>query len=396
MYLIAMNPEIETLILVILGIYFALGFSQLITARNLRREACLRKFSRKEVSVSVIIPVREVTPTTREDIESVCIQDYRNYEVIFVAELKEHPAYNPAREMELRYPHVQVHVAGPHNSQENIAKCHNLLLGVKKSSGDVLLFGDSDVTYSPDWISKMTAPLGETIEGRNIDAVTSPFFIDTLGPLGKFIALSVTFVTYTTSFASRAFRFPPYISGASMAISKRTFYSIGMDKIWRNTFNDDLVLANTLQDWGHVIYNQYSNLNHTNEAFPDFTRAKEKMVRWIITVSRFGHKKFRQMMPLLVVKNLQFQVSLVLSIILLLLGFSWLLALGVFASGYAYSVIYRYLIGRFIGEKSLGLYYLITPLSTTSMMLVYYYVRTFHKTFPWGSGTYTVKERYSR
>jgi hypothetical protein len=180
-----------------------------------------------------------------------------------------------------------------------------------------------------------------------------------------------------------------------MAISRKTFDSLGMEKIWGNTFNDDLVLASTLLDSGHVIYNQYANLNHPNEAFPDLPRAKEKMIRWIITVSKFGHKSFRKKMPLIVARNFQFQVSLVLANVLFLTGSSWQFALAVLTAGYAYSVVYRFIAGKIIEEKSLGLYYLITPLSTTSMMLVYFYIRTFHKTFPWGSGTYTVKEKYS-
>jgi hypothetical protein len=148
-------------------------------------------------------------------------------------------------------------------------------------------------------------------------------------------------------------------------------------------------------DSGHVIYNQHANLNHPNEAFPDFPRAREKIIRWIITVSKFGHKSFRKMMPLLVVRNFQFQASLLLSIGLFLLGFPWLFVLTVFGAGYTYSVVYRFLIAEIIEEKNLGLYYLITPLSTTSMMLVYLYIKAFHTTFPWGSGTYTVKEKYS-
>lgn len=390
-----MNPEIELLILTILGLYFALGFSHLFTARKLKREALIRKFPRKNAFVSVIIPIREVTSTTREHLESVCRQNYEHYEVIFVAELKEHHAFSIAKTMASRYPHVNVHISGPHNSQKNIAKCHNLIYGVKQSKGDVLLFGDSDITYARDWILKMTSPLDEDLEGRNIDAVTAPFFVEPKGTLATFIALSVNFVTFTTALTTKAFRFPPYISGASMAISRKTYDSLGMEKIWGNNFNDDLVLANTLLDSGHVIYNQHANLNHPHEAFPDMPRAKEKIVRWIITVSKFGHRSFRKKMPLLIARNFQFQVSLVLANILLLLGYSWLFALMVFASGYAYSVIYRFLAGKIMEEKNLGAHYLITPLSTTTLMFIYLYIKTFHRTFPWGGGTYTVKEKFS-
>jgi len=390
-----MNHEIDLLILTALGFYFTLGFTHLITAMNLKREAIVRRFPKKNDTVSVIIPIREATPTTMEHLVSVCRQDYEHYEVIFVAELSEHPAYKLAKKLETKFPNVKALLAGSHDSQKSIAKCHNLIHGVKQSKGDVLLFGDSDINYPRDWITKMTSPLGEVIEGRKVDAVTSPFFMEPEGPLGIFIALSVNFVTFTTGFTNRVFRFPPYISGASMAISRKTFYSIGMSRIWQTTFNDDLVLANTLLDSGHVIYNQHANLNHPHEAFPDFPRAKDKIIRWIITVSKFGHKSFRKMMPLLVARNFQFQASLLLSIILLLLGFPWPFALGIFTAGYIFSVVYRYIIGKIIEEENLDLYYLITPVSTTSMMLIYLYIKTFYRTFPWGSGTYTVKERYS-
>ncbi|UCF08405.1 MAG: glycosyltransferase [Thermoplasmata archaeon] len=389
-----MSTEITALILGSVAAYFAVGFLQLRTAVKMKRETRLRRFPKKDFFVSVIIPVREVFSTTGRNLESVCRQAYPRHEVIFVAELGEHPAFKVVRNLEKRYPHVHVHLSGPHDSRKTIAKCHNLIHGARQARGNVLLFGDSDVTYSRDWIQKMVSPLGEVVKGRKIHAVTSPFFIEPQGLTGRFIALSVSLTTFTTSLSSRAFLFPPYASGASVAIPKKTYDVLGMEGIWGRTFNDDLVLANTLLDSGYHIYNQFTNLNHPNEAFPSLKKTREKILRWIITVSRFGHRRLREKVPVLVAKNIQFQVVLVLSFVLFMLGFSWVFALLLLVLGYALSVLYRVLIGMVIEERNLGPCYLLTPLSTTAMIIVYLYVRTFLRTFPWGSGKYTVKERY--
>jgi hypothetical protein len=92
--------------------------------------------------------------------------------------------------------------------------------------------------------------------------------------------------------------------------------------------------------------------------------------------------------PFLLFKNLQFQVALILGILVFLLGFPWILGLGIIFAGYLYSVLYRWKVGQIIEEKGMPSYYLLAPVSTTGMMLFYLYVRLFYRTFYWGGEAY--------
>ncbi len=179
-------------------------------------------------------------------------------------------------------------------------------------------------------------------------------------------------------------------------MTKELFKNLGIAEIWGNAFNDDLVFADEVIGHGHHIYNQIAHLNHPNEVFLGLEQTREKMIRWVVTISKFGHKKLRAEVPLMLVRNLQFQVLLILGISLYLLGFSGLLALGTVVAGYIYLVIYRWLMGQIIEEKNLGLYYLLAPISITMTMLFFLSVRIFYRSFSWEGKAYVVKERYSR
>ncbi len=381
---------LEILILMFFSIYFFIGFSQIILANRIKREANMLKFKQKNVFVSVIIPVRERTKTTYRNLESVCRQKYPKFEVIFVSESNEHPAYEIARKLERRYANTKLVLSGPHDPRKSIAKCHNLIFGVNHAHGIVLLFGDSDINYPEYWIMKMTSPLTVTVNGERIDAVTAPFFIEPESTFGKFIAGSISLVTFTTSFTKKVFRFPPYASGASIAIKKDLFNELKIAEIWEGSYNDDLILAKAVLDSNHHIYNQLAHLNHPNEAFLNLRQSKDKLIRWVLTISIFGHRKLKIHVPSMLLKNLQFQLALILGILVFIWGFSWILGLSIICAGYAYSVVYRYYVGQIIEEKGMSYYYLLAPISTTAMILFYLYVRLFYRSFYWGEKAYSL------
>jgi cellulose synthase/poly-beta-1,6-N-acetylglucosamine synthase-like glycosyltransferase len=385
-----MRYVVELLILSILSVYFIIGSLQIFTAMRIKRAAAKEHFSEKDLFVSIIIPIKGTTSTTLKDLNSVCVQDHPNYEVIFVAEKTADPAYRIAKGLSEEYPHVRIVLSGPHDPKMNIAKCHNLVFAVKHAKGDVFLFGDSDGTYSRDWTRKMTDPLGEMVLGRKIHATTSPFFIEPESPGGKIVSLPVSFVSFTTSFTRESQRFSSWASGGSIAIKRNLFDKLKISKIWDRSFNDDLVLANTLLDNGYNIYNQHTNLNHTHEAISGFRQIMNKLIRWVVTVSTFGHGNLKKETRLLVAKNLQWQVSLVLGILLYILGFSFFLVLLILSTGYIYSVLFRWVVGIIAEEQGMGPYYIFNPIMGIAMIFFYLFVKTFYRGFAWEGKRYTI------
>jgi cellulose synthase/poly-beta-1,6-N-acetylglucosamine synthase-like glycosyltransferase len=386
-----MDRIFESVLILALSLYFLVGSLQLVTALRIKREANGIRFPKKNYLVSVIIPVREVTSTTWQNLESVCVQKYPRYEVLFVVEEKEHPAFLHASALSRKYSHVKVLLSGQHDPKRCIAKCHNLVFGVSQAKGDVFLFGDSDVTYSKNWIRKMTEPLGEVVDRKLIHATTAPFFMEPPGIKGKIIALPVSIVTFTSSFTRLSQRFPSYASGASIAVSREIFERLQISKIWERSFNDDLVFANKIISSGYNIYNQHALLNHPNEAFLDWLQTIDKLIRWIITISIFRHERLRAKTPLMLAKNLQFQVSIILALFLYFLGFSGIFILTILAAGYFYSVFYRLAVGVIIEEKDMLPYYILAPLMSLALIAFHVTVRIRYKGFSWEGESYSIQ-----
>jgi hypothetical protein len=369
------------------------GSLQLVTALRIKREANKIRFPKKNDFVSVIIPVREVTKTTWDNLRSVCVQDYPKYEVLFVAEQKSHPAYSIVFALSKKYSHTNVLLSGQHDPKKCIAKCHNLVFGVSQAKGGVFLFGDSDVTYSTDWIRKMIEPLGEVVDGRKIHATTAPFFMEPAGIKGKIIALPISIVTFTSSFTRESQRFPSYASGASIGVSREIFDKLRISEIWARSFNDDLVFANKIISSGYNIYNQHAHLNHPNEAFLDWQQTIDKLVRWVVTISIFRHERLRTKTPVMLAKNLQFQLSILLAIFLYFLGFSGIFIITILAAGYFYSVFYRLAVGVIIEEKNMLPFYILAPLMGLALIAFHMTVRTRYKGFSWEGEKYTIIEK---
>ncbi len=385
-----MEHLIELLILSIISAYYVYGSLQIFTALKIKRAAAGQHFPQKDHFVSIIIPVYGTTGTTRRDLNSVCIQDHPNYEVIFVAEKVSDPAYKIAKALADKYFHVRILLSGVHDPNKNIAKCHNLVFAVKYAMGEILLFGDSDGNYPRDWIRKMTYPLDEVVLGKRIHAVTSPFFIESENTGGRLVSLPVSFVSFTTSFTRDSQRFSSWASGGSIAIERDLFEELGISDIWSRSFNDDLVLANTLRDGGNNIYLQHNNLNHPNEAFTGFRQTMDKLIRWVVTVSTYGHRELKDETPIIVTRNLQWQISLVLSILLFLLGFPEIFVFLIFACGFIYSILFRMSVGIIAEERGIGIYYILNPIMAIIMIFFYLYVKTFYRGFAWEGKRYSL------
>ena len=386
-----MDRIYESVIILALSLYFLVGSLQLVTALTIKREANRLSFPKKDYFVSVIIPIREVSSTTWQNLKSVCVQNYPKYEVLFVAEEKSHPAFSHACLLSRKYSHVKVLLSGHHDPKKCIAKCHNLVFGVSQAKGEIYLFGDSDVTYSKNWIRKMTEPLNEVVEGKLIHATTAPFFMEPKGIKGKIIALPVSIVTFTSSFTRLSQRFPSYASGASIAVSRKIFEKLQISKIWEGSYNDDLVFANKIISSGYNIYNQHALLNHPNEAFLNWQQTINKLIRWVITISTFRHERLRAKTPVMLAKNLQFQVSIILAIFLYFLGFSGIFILTILAAGYFYSVFYRLAVGVIIEENDMILYYILAPLMSLALIIFHVTVRTPYKGFLWEGESYDIQ-----
>lgn len=117
--------------------------------------------------ISILIPVCGIDEGAKENWTSFCHQDYENYEVLFGVMSPADPAIPVLKEVVAEYPDRAKLFDGlePRGINHQISNLSYLL---EKAAGEIVIFADSDIRVTPDYLSSVTAPLADP----NIGVVT--------------------------------------------------------------------------------------------------------------------------------------------------------------------------------------------------------------------------------
>jgi len=174
------------------------------------------------------------------NLEHLLLQDYSNYEVIFIVESKDDPAYPIIQRLAERS-RVPVRIAISGVAEHTGQKVHNLLVATEHLESDIELiaFVDSDTCPSPEWLGRMVARLYRPVPG----AVTGyRWYVPARATIGNCLLYSIN-----TSIAALLGAGSQHIVwGGSWAMRRSEFESIGIRDAWKNTLSDDLVATRTL------------------------------------------------------------------------------------------------------------------------------------------------------
>lgn len=406
---------LEEGLLVLVIIQLLIGISQFLYYPAIRQYVRKQTFPAKSYFVSIIVPVKGTTSTLEDNFRSLCSQGYANYELIFVSEHEDDPGAVVARsiihEFEegrersgngFRASNVRYVCAGELHDLRMIAKSHNMIRALEKAEGEVYLFTDSDVFHPGNWVQEMVDPLGERVRGKEISASTAVFFIDPEGFLGIFPSLSTNAAAFLASFTRKHQDLPSYASGASMAVFSSAFHEARVIDAWKNSLNDDLVMACTLVDHGYHIFNVRKLPTRPVEKFESWKGMNNKMVRWMLAVNHYTHPSFHREAYSHGILNLQFQTLLNLAIILAVLEAAsliqpdWVFILKLLAITYAYNVASRFVIARIIREKNVYPYLWLSPVSQYFWGIYFIITAFFFRKFTWGGREYHLNKRYGK
>jgi cellulose synthase/poly-beta-1,6-N-acetylglucosamine synthase-like glycosyltransferase len=196
--------------------------------------------------VSVFFPVRGVDQGLSENIAAVFGQTYPNYEVIFVSDDANDPAWQVIEAARRSFaaasgPTMQTLVAGPALGRGQ--KVHNLSTAVEhaQASSEVFVFVDSDARPQPRWLDSLVAPL----QDETLGATTGyRWFVPVRGGLASHLRS-----VWNASIASALGPDPErnFCWGGSTAIRRSTFQSCRVNEYWQHTVSDDFALTSALR-----------------------------------------------------------------------------------------------------------------------------------------------------
>ncbi len=193
---------------------------------------------------SVIAPTRGLDEGLRENIEPLLMQNYPEYEVIFVTDRSDDLSVPLIEEVISAHPDCSSRFVFAGAAVDSGQKVHNLRFAVSQVDprSEVLVFVDTDARPGVDWLKSLVAPLSD----ERIGAATGyRWFIPALGGFASYLR-SVWNASITSALGSREDK--NFCWGGSTAIRRKTFDQLNIKERWRGTVSDDFTVTRVLQE----------------------------------------------------------------------------------------------------------------------------------------------------
>jgi cellulose synthase/poly-beta-1,6-N-acetylglucosamine synthase-like glycosyltransferase len=200
----------------------------------------------------LIVPCKGIDHTFQANITSLYYQDYKDYVLWFVVESSQDPAYAQLCQIRDRIGtaaqprEVAVFIAG--RSATSSQKIHNLLHCIDRLPPDaeVIAFADSDAYLRSNWLKHLVHPLSKDKVGV---ATGYRWFVPKRNNLAT---LALSAINAKIAQLLGAYRFNQ-AWGGSMAVRVSLFRELEIEKAWRYSVSDDLVLSYLMKKAGKKI-----------------------------------------------------------------------------------------------------------------------------------------------
>jgi cellulose synthase/poly-beta-1,6-N-acetylglucosamine synthase-like glycosyltransferase len=194
----------------------------------------------------VIVPCKGIEHGFHQNVLAFLTQEYTRYELIFVVDSQDDPAYKILNQIIKKKPNAHLVITNPASGCSG--KVAALLTGLESTTGaEVLVFADSDIKPNTTWLQNLITPL----QDESIGATT--------GYRWYFPSNWKTMLISAWNMTSIVFMFYPsytFAWGGSTAIRKKVFDALDIKTKWKTAFSDDLVLTITVKKVGYKIFLQ--------------------------------------------------------------------------------------------------------------------------------------------
>lgn len=186
-----------------------------------KREPKTEKFT---APVSILKPLKGLDAGSRQNFESFCLQNYPEYQLVFVLQSAIDPCIPIIRQLMAAYPHIDIELvidAAVHGAN---GKVSNLINAFGYLKHDIIVIADSDIRVEADYLTSMLAHFSDAevglvtslYKGSEVGGATAA--IEALG----FSAEMVPNVIVAEMLEGLSFGL-----GASMAVRRKSLESIG-------------------------------------------------------------------------------------------------------------------------------------------------------------------------
>jgi ceramide glucosyltransferase len=206
--------------------------------------SCMRELEHRQPTgrVALFAPCKGLDLDFEANIRALFQQDYDNYEITFIVENTDDPAYAAIRCAMSEHSWVPARVIVAGRATDSGQKVHNLRVATEHISPRVryLAFVDSDARPRPEWLRSLVSHL----EQPGLGAVTGYRWFTPARPTVA-NALVYSMNCDVMSLLTRSSHY--LIWGGSWAIRHEVFEALNLRNAWKGTLSDDLVASRLMR-----------------------------------------------------------------------------------------------------------------------------------------------------
>ena len=229
-------------------------------------------------AVSIIKALKGVDARLRENLETFCRIDYPDYELILAVADADDPVIPLVQTFLGRTGRAKVRLVVDPSTIGHNPQISNLNNGYKASTGEIVIFNDSDTRATPDFFHRLIKPLED---GRVGIASGPAVYRDSRGFWS--LAKSMTYNTSVPLYDALWCKFIPITVGAAMAMRREVFESIGGFKPIADKLTTDQELGKLVARHGYRVKFIPYPIAMDEEPLP-FLQHTRQIARWLTAI----------------------------------------------------------------------------------------------------------------
>ncbi len=200
--------------------------------------------------ISVLKPLKGLDDNLFDNLESMCNQDYPEYEIIFSLQDYNDPAFKVAEKIKEKYPEKKITLLVEKCCAGLNPKVNNLIPAYRIAKYDYILISDSNVMVSKNYLREIIRPFDDPGTGlvTNLIKGTGGY---TLGSIFENLHLN-SFVIGSVCFLDRFLKMPCVV-GKSMLMKKKDIEAIGGLESVKDMLAEDYILGKKIYNLGKKV-----------------------------------------------------------------------------------------------------------------------------------------------
>jgi len=238
--------------------------------------------------VTVLQPLCGGEAGLYENLRSLCVQDYPEFQIVYGVLDPGDPALAVVERLRQEFPARQIDVVVNSQTHGHNLKVSNLVNMFTCARYDMLTMVDSDVSVGPDYLATVTAPLAN----REVGAVTCLYRdVPTARLWSRLGAMYINEWYMPAVLLAWLFGFRGYTSGQTICIRRDTLQAIGGLRAIANHLADDFRLGELVRALGlRIVLSPYPLTAGHDE--PDAGSLIRHELRWMQTLRVLRPRSF--------------------------------------------------------------------------------------------------------